>query len=145
MKLSLRYMVVYIPLWVGSYSTCFQFPCLFYIIKYTDPPTWVLMHRNIMWDSTLNTSNVQSPFMKGVFHIWRLLASKAICSHYMQTVLVLQIHQNLFLMPSLISHRAGRRFCTSSSRQQVTPSILREERVENFQGVTVSSHAETSS
>lgn len=39
--------------------------------------------------------------------------------------------------------RAGRRFCSSSSGQQVPPSVLREECMEGFQGVTVSPHAET--
>lgn len=42
-------------------------------------------------------------------------------------------------------HRAGRRFCSSSPRQQDPPSVLGEECLEGFQGVTVPSYAETPS
>lgn len=42
-------------------------------------------------------------------------------------------------------HRAGRRFCSSSPGQQIPPSVLGEECLEGFQGVTVPSYAETPS
>lgn len=42
-------------------------------------------------------------------------------------------------------HRAGRRFCSSAPRQQDLPSVLGEECLEGFQGVTVPSYAETPS
>lgn len=44
----------------------------------------------------------------------------------------------------LLFFRAGRGFCPPSSRQQIASSVLREKRLEGFQGVTVPPYAQTS-
>lgn len=54
--------------------------------------------------------------------------------------------KGLLLLLTLCScfPRAGRGLCPPSSGQQITPSVLREKRLEGFQGVTVPSYAQAS-